>query len=158
MKILRINQRKAVDLYTERSNISSKDEFAKWAKLDREYAKVKAQIDETNKKLNRTKTTFKTVIKGLLYLINNGSKMYLRVGYRKTPVVWLPSGLPNYALWFLSLSSAPKGSISVSFWLMIVNSAISNIINTIESVYLITTQPTTPKATEKPSKKQQINQ
>lgn len=142
---MRAQQRKAVQLYTDRSNTSSKDEFAKWAKLDREYSKVKTQIDELNKSLNRSKITFKTAIKGGLYIITNGLKMYLRVGYRKAAVVWLPSGLlPGYALWFIALSSAPKGSISVSFWLMIVNSAISNIITTFETVYKILSQPTEP--------------
>lgn len=126
LKEIRALKRKAIDLHTRRSNTSSKDEFAKWAKLDREYSKIKTQIDSLNGELAKGKTAFQGLIKAGLFMVTFVPKIYLRVKYRKVPVFWLPDGiLPYYGLWFLSLTSAPLGSVSVSIWLFIVEWAVS---------------------------------
>lgn len=135
LKNLRETQRKAIDLYTKRSNTSSKDEFAKWAKLDREYAKTKTEIENINKNINGSKSQFKKIVKGGLFILTTGSKMYIRIKYRKSPVFYLPSGVfPKIALWFLSFSSAPMGSVSVSVWLFVANKAVDTLINTFTEV------------------------
>jgi hypothetical protein len=45
-KDLRHQKRRAIDVHAQRANTSSKDEFAKWAKLDREYSTVKSKIEK----------------------------------------------------------------------------------------------------------------
>lgn len=127
---LRKLQRKAIDVYTQKSNTSSKDEFAKWAKLDREYTKLKTQIDGVNGSLNASKSRFKLMVSGVLFTSTTGFKYYLRISYRKNPVFWIPDHLniPYYVLWIISLPSAPLGSVSISVWLFAVESSVSALI------------------------------
>jgi hypothetical protein len=126
IKEIRVLKRKAIDLNTQRSNTSSKDEFAKWAKLDREHLKTKSQIETLNRELASQRLAVQSIIKGLLYFITFVPKLYIRIRYRKVAVFWLPkTGLPYYLLWILSFSSAPMGSVSVSSWLFIADWALS---------------------------------
>lgn len=125
---LRSVQKAAANVYTERSNTSAKDEFARWAKLDREYGKLRTSIDSLQSQLATSKTSFKSVIKLFLFAATSGSLLVLRVLYRKTPVFWLPNGLfPYYVYWVLSFSSAPIGSVSISWWLFVLGSVYSTV-------------------------------
>lgn len=126
---LRQKKQRALEVYEKRSNISSKDEFAAWAKLDREYNGLKTQIEKLNGALVSEKSRFSTVIKAGLFMATTGVKLFLRVWYRKTAVIWLDervvvSALPSWVLWLVSMS-APRGSLSVSSWLFIVDSAVT---------------------------------
>uniref|UniRef100_A0A060TDH4 Golgi to ER traffic protein 1 n=1 Tax=Blastobotrys adeninivorans TaxID=409370 RepID=A0A060TDH4_BLAAD len=144
---LRKTQGDAIRVYTQKSNTSSKDEFAKWAKLDREYSRLKQEVDKLTKSLNATKMSVKSAVKVALYGVTGGAKLYMRYKYRKVPVIWLPPGIfPRYILWFLSLTSAPMGSISVSIWLMVANSAVSKMIDIAIGLYKIATASPSPTA------------
>lgn len=150
-------QRKAIDLYTKRSNTSPKDEFVKWAKLDREYNSTRKQIATLSKYWSemcefdvvihppcqcrlinlltelaqaseKSKTSFTRAVSTVLFLALGGLKIYVRVHYRKQPVAWLPKGIfPYPVLWLLSLFSSPLGSVSVTVWMFIVDSALATL-------------------------------
>lgn len=110
-------QSQAVKVYKARSNTSAKDEFARWAKLDREYGKLKTEIDKLTAALQTRKTSFKSVVKMALFALSGGSKMFVRLWYRKTPVFWLPPNIfPSYVLWILSFG-VPTGAVSVTAWM-----------------------------------------
>ncbi|KAF5095077.1 hypothetical protein D0Z03_001918 [Geotrichum reessii] len=133
----------------ERSNTSAKEEFARWAKLDRELLKLQSEIDQHQKQLNSAKYSFGTAVKIALFLLTTGSKFLLRIRYRKTPVFWLPAAsngplvLPYYVLWLLSFTSAPIGSVSVGIWLFIVDNSVSTIFNIFRSIIEIAQLPPT---------------
>lgn len=126
---LRDKKKRAFQVYEKRANTSSKDEFAAWAKLDREYNTLKSNIEKLNAALVNEKSRFSTIVKGALFLSTTGLKLFLRVWYRKSPALWLDQTvvtpiLPSWMLWLLSMS-APRGSLSVSSWLFIVDSAVT---------------------------------
>lgn len=124
-------------MHTQRSNTSSQDEFAKWAKLDREYGKLKVEIEDINNSLTATKAKIFTAISTVLFLSTTGIKMFLRFQYRKVAVFWLPPNTFPYPLeWVLSFSSAPLGSVSVSSWLMICDGAMELIVSVLVAVVI----------------------
>ncbi|ODQ65651.1 hypothetical protein NADFUDRAFT_46317 [Nadsonia fulvescens var. elongata DSM 6958] len=122
---LRAVQKKAIQTHAAMQNTSTKDEFAKWAKLDREYSKLKKSIEEINDSLGSSKTSFKRFIKSLIFISTTGVKVFLRIWYRKQPVFWLPQGaFPYYIEWVLAFPSAPTGSVAVGSWIFIVDRAL----------------------------------
>lgn len=139
-------KRKAIDLNTKRSNTSSKDEFAKWAKLDRDYQKTKNRIESLNGKLAKERLTVQNMIKGILFMVTFVPKIYMRIKYRKVAVFWLPSSIPYYIMWILSFSSAPLGSVSVSSWLFIADWAISAFILVASNGYKLGTSTMAKKS------------
>ncbi|CAN6672882.1 hypothetical protein TRVA0_047S00606 [Trichomonascus vanleenenianus] len=139
---LRHKQREAIDCHTKKTNTSSKDEFAKWAKLDRQYGKLKSEIEALNGSLNSSKTMVKRLVSAALFLLTTGSSVMLRIKHRKSAVFWLPEGIaPHSVVWGLGLTSAPLGSVSVSIWLMACNWALDTLINTSKKTYQYCTQP-----------------
>lgn len=65
------------------------------------------------------------MVRRSIWVLTSGLKFGVRIKYRKTPVFWLPKGaFPGFIEWILSLTSAPKGSVSVAAWFMIVDYAI----------------------------------
>ncbi|KAK9469120.1 WRB/Get1 family, partial [Lipomyces arxii] len=119
---LRQLQREAILKSTEQANTSSQDEFAKWAKLNRQVDKLKTEIETLGRKIGTRRQFFKTQIKRSIWLSTTGMKFFVRIKYRKAAVFWLPKGMfPSAVEWILSLTSAPKGSVSVSVWFMIVD-------------------------------------
>ncbi|KAK9478357.1 CHD5-like protein-domain-containing protein [Lipomyces japonicus] len=125
VKTRHLLQREAIRTSTERSNTSSQDEFAKWAKLNRKVDKLKTDIEKINATIATQKTKFKRQIKTVIWIFTSGLKFFVRIKYRKVPVFWLPKGLfPGWIEWVLSLTSAPQGSVSVSAWFLITDYAI----------------------------------
>lgn len=123
-------QLRAIQVHTQRTNTSSQDEFAKWAKLDREYGKLKVEIEDINNSLTATKARIFTIISSAIFLSTTGVKMFLRIKNRKAAVFWLPPHSFPYAIeYVLSFSSAPLGSVSVSAWLMICDAALDLVVS-----------------------------
>ncbi|KAF5099080.1 hypothetical protein DV451_003111 [Geotrichum candidum] len=151
-KSLKTARRRAEQVREERSNTSAKEEFARWAKLDRELLKLQSEIDQYQKQLGAAKYSFGTIVKIALFLLTTGSKVLLRIRYRKTPVFWLPAAgngplvLPYYVLWLLSFTSAPIGSVSVGIWLFIVDNSVSTIFSIFKSIREIMQLPQPVKA------------
>ncbi|KAK9359840.1 CHD5-like protein-domain-containing protein [Lipomyces starkeyi] len=125
VKRLREVQREAIAVSTERSNTSSQDEFAKWAKLNRKVDKLRGEIEKLNAAISTQRAFFKSQIRRVIWISTTGIKIFVRIKYRKVAVFWLPKGMfPGWIEWMLSLTSAPRGSVSVSAWFMITDYAI----------------------------------
>ncbi|KAJ8096722.1 CHD5-like protein-domain-containing protein [Lipomyces tetrasporus] len=125
VKQLREIQREAIAVSTERSNTSSQDEFAKWAKLNRKVDKLRGEIEKLNAAISTQRAFFKSQVRRLIWISTTGMKIFVRIKYRKAAVFWLPKGMfPYWVEWMLSLTSAPMGSVSVSAWFMITDYAI----------------------------------
>lgn len=155
---LQQTQARAAQVNTERSNTSAQNEFARWAKLDREHGKLRQEIDAIQSALATKKTSFKSVAKVALFGVTTGAKIVLRLRYRKTAMFWLPPGvLPYYAYWFLSFSSAPMGSVSVSSWLFIADWSISLVEYFFSGVYqefVVAASPAPPTTPATPAEKE----
>ncbi|KAK9236118.1 CHD5-like protein-domain-containing protein [Lipomyces kononenkoae] len=122
---LREVQREAIKVSTERSNTSSQDEFAKWAKLNRKVDKLRSEIEKLNAAVSTQRAFFKSQVRKVIWISTAGMKIFVRIKYRKAAVFWLPKGMfPGWLEWMLSLTSAPRGSVSVSAWFMITDYAI----------------------------------
>jgi hypothetical protein len=140
-------------VYTERTNTSSKDEFAKWARLDREYQTLKGKIERLNGDLNRSKSTFKSAVTGVLFAATTGIKIYFRLRYRKVPVFWLPSSsVPYYIQWVLAIPGCPLGTVSVSMWFAIVDSALASLIHLFKWIYSLGMGTRKEKERKQPTK------
>lgn len=123
---LRATRTRLAEVRVERTATSSKDEFAKWAKLDREYNKLKARMDSLNADVGRSRASLQSYVRMARWVLSSGLKMYLLWKYSSTPVIWLPKGaLPSLVEWILSLPRAPMGSISAGWWLTIVDHGLS---------------------------------
>ncbi|KAK9367329.1 CHD5-like protein-domain-containing protein [Lipomyces kononenkoae] len=122
---LREVQREAIAVSTERSNTSSQDEFSKWAKLNRKVDKLRGEIEKLNAGISTQRAFFKSQVRRVIWMSTTGMKIFVRIRYRKVAVFWLPKGMfPGWLEWMLSLTSAPRGSVSVSAWFMITDYAI----------------------------------
>ncbi|KAL1999847.1 hypothetical protein VTN02DRAFT_3890 [Thermoascus thermophilus] len=110
-------KREVVQLKREMNATSSKDEFAKWAKLRRRHDKAMEEFEAMNKILNANKTSFDWTVKIARWLSTNGFQLFLQFYYSKTPVFELPPGwVPYYVQWLLSFPRAPLGTISIQVW------------------------------------------
>lgn len=91
---------------------SSQDEFAKWAKLKRDYERQMSALEASNRKLTDDRLKFNLRSKSLLWLGTNGIKLGLQFWYRKTPVFRLPhNSFPHFIEWWLAFPSSPLGTV-----------------------------------------------
>jgi len=101
-----------------RADTSSQDEFAKWARLDRQHQRVKREYDAMQTNLGTDRQKFNRAVRTVKWLATTGVRWYVQWHYRKTPVAWIPhSAVPRLVEYFLAFPSAPYGSISLSTWL-----------------------------------------
>lgn len=123
---LRDKRKLLLDIRTERANTSSKDEFAKWARLDRKHQKLKAEVDALNQQLGLKRQNLTAGLRVAKWLATTGVKIYVQWRYRTAAVVWLPPmSVPYVVEWFVALPSAPTGAISVATWLLAVDATVS---------------------------------
>ncbi|KAG8751554.1 GET complex subunit get1 [Serendipita sp. 396] len=102
----------------EMAQMSAQDEFAKWAKLRRKHDKAISDLEKLNARLSASKSGFSTRFNSLVWIATTGAQFFLVWWYRREPVFYLPSGWFGPFTWFLSLPSAPSGSISGAVWQM----------------------------------------
>lgn len=125
MRELRAKRDELMQVRTERSNTSSQDEFAKWARLDRQHQKIKKEYDTMNTTVQGNRQKLASLISGLKFLVSKGLMWSVMWYYRKSPVVWLPHhALPHRVEQMLALPFAPIGSISVANWVYSVEATI----------------------------------
>lgn len=123
---LRTQRKMLLDVRTERANTSSKDEFAKWARLDRKHQKLKGQVDALNSQLGLRRQNLTASLRVAKWFTTTGIKFYVQWRYRSAVVAWLPQhSVPGVVEWFVALPSAPKGAISVATWLLAVDALVS---------------------------------
>lgn len=98
---------------------SSQDQFAKWAKLQRQHDRLLEQLDKNKASTDSTKATFDSAVSTLRWIGTNGLRMFLQFWYSKQAMFWIPKGwVPYYAEWLLSFPRAPLGSISIQAWFL----------------------------------------
>ena len=103
----------------ELNGISSQDEFAKWAKLRRQYDKTLAELERLNAALKTSRTSFDRYLTATRWLSTNGWRLLLQFWCARRPVFWLPTGwVPSWVEWALGFPKAPRGSVSVQVWFM----------------------------------------
>ena len=135
-------RKEVIRLKREMNATSSKDEFAKWAKIRRSHDKASAQYDEKSKpspnymkvymanlesdaniyaliasNLKSFKATFDRTVSTLRWIGTNGLRFFLQFWYSKRPLFWIPRGwVPGYVEWLLAFPRAPTGSVSIQIW------------------------------------------
>ncbi|KAK9463308.1 CHD5-like protein-domain-containing protein [Lipomyces oligophaga] len=133
-KQLRVSNSELFQMVKDLAGISAQDEFSAWAKLNRKVEKKRTESERLKASLSGRRTYFKTIIKRMLWVTTMGLKFSVRIKFRKAAVFWLPPGLlPFWMEYVLALTSAPKGSVSVAAWFMIVEYALSGPLNSIFS-------------------------
>jgi len=96
---------------------SPQDQFAKWAKLQRQYEKTLAEHDKKSQSLQSFKSSFDKTVTVLRWLSTNGLRYFVQYWYAKQPMFWLHRGwVPAYVEWLLAFPRAPMGSISIYIW------------------------------------------
>ncbi|KAF9512529.1 hypothetical protein BS47DRAFT_1330276 [Hydnum rufescens UP504] len=95
---------------------SSQDQFAKWAKLRRKVDKGFADLDKLNAEMASVRSAFAIRFNSILWIVTNGSQLFIGWWYRKQAVFYLPPGWFGPAEWWLALPFAPKGSVSCGAW------------------------------------------
>ncbi|KAJ2822331.1 GET complex subunit get1, partial [Coemansia furcata] len=97
-------------------SVSSVDEFAKWAKMRRRLDALSAKFERVSSDLAIERTAFELYVNLVLRVIVYGSRAVLNIYNYRTPVFYVPANWFYPVLWFLSLPTAPMGSVSVSVW------------------------------------------
>lgn len=103
---------------------SSKDQFAKWARLKRHSDKSLSQLEAVNNRLATSRTGFSLVFRALMFLLTTIFPMLVTAWHRKVPIFYLPPD-SGRGEWFgplgkyLSLPSAPAGAVSATIWYVI---------------------------------------
>ncbi|RKF62711.1 Protein get1 [Erysiphe neolycopersici] len=107
----------ALKLRRELNVTSSQDEFAKWAKLRRQYDKAAEKLEKAKTSLDSTRSKFDSKIMVARWICTKGIQIILQFSYQKRPMFYLPKNwIPYYAEWVLSFPRAPLGSISQQIW------------------------------------------
>ena len=94
----------------ELRSTSSQDEFAKWARLNRQHDKQVQQLQTLNSKIEGHKAKFRRVTGIGFWLGTTGSKGVVQWWFSKQPVFWLPVGaFPGWVEYVVSFPKAPTG-------------------------------------------------
>ncbi|MCJ1323715.1 GET complex subunit get1 [Thelotrema lepadinum] len=116
---LRKLRKEVLRLKTELNATSAQDEFAKWAKLQRQHDKAVGEHDKKSQSLQSFRTSFTTFLTTLRWIATNGVIWLLQFWYGKEPMFWLARGwVPWGVEWVLSFPRAPMGSVSIQIWCM----------------------------------------
>lgn len=96
--------------------VSSVDEFAKWAKMRRRLDALSTKFESVSSELALERTAFELYVNLVLRVVLYGARAAINLYYYRTPVFYVPANWFYPVLWFLSLPTAPMGSVSVSVW------------------------------------------
>jgi tail-anchored protein insertion receptor len=89
---------------------SSQDEFAKWAKLNRQHDKQIDDLKKVNSIVDGHKAKFQRAVRMTVWLGTTGIKGGVQWWYKKEPVFWLPAGtFPYWVEYIVAFPKAPKG-------------------------------------------------
>ncbi|KAF2260084.1 CHD5-domain-containing protein [Lojkania enalia] len=110
-------KREVIRLKRELGGVSAQDDFAKWAKLRRQYDKAVGEFKKIDSALRGHRNSFFSTLSTIRWLFTNGLRIALQFWYSKQPMFWIPEGwVPGYVEWVLSFPRAPKGSVSINIW------------------------------------------
>jgi tail-anchored protein insertion receptor len=89
---------------------SSQDEFAKWARLNRQHDKQIQDLQKLTTVVDGHKAKFKKGAGMLIWVGTTGVKGVVQWWYSKQPVFWLPAGaFPAWMEYVLAFPKAPRG-------------------------------------------------
>jgi hypothetical protein len=95
---------------------SSQDEFAKWARLNRQHDKQIQDLQQLTAIVDGHKAKFKRGTGILIWLGTTGVKGIVQWWFSKQPVFWLPAGaFPGWMEYVLAFPKAPRGSLSFNY-------------------------------------------
>src|SRR5947207_15688000 len=88
---------------------SSQDEFAKWARLNRQHDKQIEDLKRINSIVEGHQAKFRRVVRMMVWLGTTGVKGFVQWWYKKEPVFWLLAGTFSY--WVEYIVAFPKAPI-----------------------------------------------
>jgi len=112
-------------LTDELKGMSMVDEFARYARMERQITKLKDQISGISKKKSETGLKISIFVRVVYYALQILVFLSLLYMYRDIPVTTLP---PNwiYPLGFIvSYPTNVDGAVSIVFWLLVCRSVVS---------------------------------
>jgi hypothetical protein len=155
-----------VRLKRELAATSPQDNFAGWAKLDRQHTKATAEYQKlgtfplshnsascstladrntTDASLRTHQATFTSTISTLRWLGTQGARFLLQMYFAKTPMFWVPAGwVPYYVEWILSFPRAPVGSVSINIWGIACASMLALVSEAVGAGYVLATKKPVP--------------
>ena len=155
----------------ELGKVSAQDDFARWAKLQRQHDKAMAEFQKigtirqsydseapiltihcVDNSLRTHQNTFKSTVTTLRWLGTQGLRFVLQFWFSKSPMFWIPKGwVPYYVEWILSFPRAPLGSVSINIWGIACASMVSLAAEALTATYvLITKKPVPVGETQEP--------
>ncbi|OCK85383.1 hypothetical protein K432DRAFT_318518 [Lepidopterella palustris CBS 459.81] len=144
-------KREVLRLKRELNGVSAQDDFARWAKLRRQYDKVAADFEKIDSSLRSVQTSFNATVSSVRWLSTNGVRFFLQFWYSKQPLFWIPRGwVPGYAEWILAFPRAPRGSVSINIWDIACASIIGLVSEAIVAVYVLVMKQAPDQRKEKP--------
>ncbi|KAJ1847775.1 GET complex subunit get1 [Coemansia sp. RSA 2708] len=105
-----------VALRRDLRSVSSVDEFARWAKLRRRLDALSASFETVSSDLSIERTAFELYVNMVLRVAVYGVRAVVSIYNYRVAVFYVPQNWFYPVLWFLSLPSAPMGSVSVTVW------------------------------------------
>ncbi|PVH95511.1 hypothetical protein DM02DRAFT_689960 [Periconia macrospinosa] len=143
-------KREIVRLKRELAATSPQQDFAKWAKLDRQHNKAVPEFQKLDASLKSHRTTFISTVSALRWLGTQGLRFVLQFWYSKSPMFWMPAGwVPYYVEWILSFPRAPIGSVSINIWGIACASIITLAGEALQAAWVLATRKPVPVASEK---------
>lgn len=131
VKALRENRRKLVYVRSQRAAMNSKDEFAKWARLDREHQRLKTVIDGLEPSVRGQRAMLQTIVQLCKWSATTGVLLFVQWRWRHEAVFWLPpNSLPKILVWILACPVAPLGSVSTSTWITVASTTLDGFVQT----------------------------
>ncbi|KAJ3200817.1 GET complex subunit get1, partial [Entophlyctis luteolus] len=108
--------------------ISAQDDFAKWAKERRRHDKLEAEYASLVKSISSDKASFVSSASWCLWGFVWFLQIAFIVHYLRTPMFFVPRSFVGPFLRALSMPFAPKGSVSVTFWLFSCKTSVKKIV------------------------------
>jgi hypothetical protein len=161
-----------VRLKRELAATSPQDNFAGWAKLDRQHTKATAEyqnlgtsspsltilpyipppgveaeltVTPPDASLRTHQATFTSTVSTLRWLGTQGARFLLQMYFAKSPMFWIPAGwVPYYVEWILSFPRAPLGSVSINVWGIACASMLALVTEAVGAGYVLATKKPVP--------------
>ncbi|KAH7125423.1 CHD5-like protein-domain-containing protein [Dendryphion nanum] len=138
-------KKEVVRLKRELGTVSAQDDFARWAKLQRQHDKALSEFQKIDNSLRTHQNTFNSAVSTLRWLGTQGLRFILQFWFSKSPMFWIPQGwVPYYVEWILSFPRAPLGSVSINIWGIACASIIALVGEAITASYVLITKKPLP--------------
>jgi tail-anchored protein insertion receptor len=110
IKEQKIRQKELLETSTALKSTSSQDEFAKWAKLNRQHDKQITALQTLTSSIDGEKAKFRRFAGWTVWLGTTGVKGGVQWWFSREAVFWLPVGaFPPWVEYVLSFPKAPRG-------------------------------------------------